>query len=71
MKEIKKQEEGVILETYPDTTFKVRLDSGRDVLVYISGKMRLFHIRILTGDRVRVEFSSYDENRGRITYRYS
>ena len=71
MKDNKKQEEGIILETYPDATFKVKLDSGREVLAYISGKMRLFHIRILIGDRVRMEFSPYDDNRGRINYRYS
>lgn len=66
-----KLEEGVVLETYPNAQFRVKLDSGRAVLAYISGKMRLFKIRILVGDRVRVEFSSYDDNRGRINYRYS
>lgn len=70
MKEVMvNQEEGVVLETFPNAQFRVRLDSGREILAYISGKMRLFRIRILVGDRVKVEFSSYDEKRGRIVYR--
>lgn len=53
----------------PSTTFKVKLDDGREVLAHLSGKLRLNFIRILAGDRVVVELSPYDEHRGRIIYR--
>lgn len=66
-KSIKK--EGIIIEKFPNTTFKVKLDNGNEALVYISGKMRIHRIKILPGDRVTVEFSPYDEGRGRIVYR--
>lgn len=63
--------EGIVTQTFPNATFKVRLDQGnREVLAYISGKMRIHRIRILPGDRVKVSFSPYDQNRGRIVYRY-
>lgn len=62
--------EGVVVETLPDTNFKVRLDSGHEVLAYLSGKMRKFYIRVLLGDRVRVALTPYDLERGRIVYRY-
>lgn len=62
--------EGVIVETLPNTQFRVRLDNGHEVLAYISGKMRKYYIRILLGDRVRVELSPYDLNKGRIVYRF-
>jgi len=65
----KSKKEGVIIESLPNTTFKVRLDDGKEILAYISGKMRIYRIRILPGDRVTVEFSPYDEERGRIIYR--
>jgi translation initiation factor IF-1 len=69
----KKKEErrftGTILEALPSTNFKVRLDDGREVLAHLAGRMRMHHIRILTGDRVIVELSPYDEKRGRIVYR--
>jgi translation initiation factor IF-1 len=61
--------EGVVVEALPGTQFKVRLDNGHEVLAYLSGKMRKFYIRILLGDRVKVEMSPYDLSRGRITYR--
>ncbi|MBI1975087.1 MAG: translation initiation factor IF-1 [Parcubacteria group bacterium] len=61
--------EGEILEALPSTTFKVRLDDGREVLAHLSGKMRIHHIKIMVGDRVEVELSPYDEKRGRIVYR--
>ncbi|MBU1111021.1 translation initiation factor IF-1 [Patescibacteria group bacterium] len=60
---------GIISETLPDGHFKVKLDSDEEITAYISGKMRIYRIRILTGDRVRVERSSYDLKRGRIVYR--
>ena len=62
--------EGVVVEALPNTTFRVELDNGPTVLAYLSGKMRKYYIRILLGDRVRVELSPYDLERGRITYRF-
>lgn len=56
-------------EALPSTTFRVKLDDGREVLAHLSGKLRLNFIRILAGDRVVVELSPYDESRGRIVYR--
>jgi translation initiation factor IF-1 len=63
------QVEGTIIEALPGTQFRVRLDNGHEVLAYLSGKMRKYYIRILLGDRVRVEMSPYDLTRGRIVYR--
>lgn len=63
------QVEGTITEALPGTQFRVKLDNGYDVLAYLSGKMRKYYIRILLGDRVRVEMSPYDLTRGRIVYR--
>jgi translation initiation factor IF-1 len=62
--------EGEVVEALPNTMFKVQLDSGHEVLAHISGKMRMHYIRILPGDRVTVELSPYDLNRGRVTYRF-
>lgn len=62
--------EGTIVEALPNTQFRVELTNGHVVLAYISGKMRKYYIRILLGDRVRVELSPYDLTRGRIVYRY-
>jgi translation initiation factor IF-1 len=62
--------EGLVVEALPGTQFRVRLDNGHEVLAYLSGKMRKFYIRILLGDRVKVEMSPYDLTRGRITYRH-
>ena len=64
------QVEGLVIEALPGTQFRVRLDNGHEVLAYLSGKMRKYYIRILLGDRVRVEMSPYDLSRGRITYRH-
>jgi translation initiation factor IF-1 len=64
------QVEGTVIEALPATQFKVRLDNGHEVLAYLSGKMRKYYIRILLGDRVRVEISPYDLDRGRIVYRH-
>ncbi len=61
--------EGTVVEALPGTQFRVRLDNGHEVLAYLSGKMRKYYIRILLGDRVKVEMSPYDLTRGRITYR--
>lgn len=62
--------EGVVVEALPGTQFKVRLETGHEVLAYLSGKMRKYYIRILLGDSVRVEMSPYDLTRGRIVYRH-
>jgi translation initiation factor IF-1 len=69
-KEEKIEVEGTVIEALPNTQFMVELDNGHRVLSYLSGKMRKFYIRILLGDRVRVEMSPYDMNRGRIIYRH-
>lgn len=62
--------EGTIVETLPGTQFRVELENKHVVLAYPSGKMRKYYIRILLGDRVRVELSPYDLDRGRIVYRF-
>lgn len=62
--------EGVVSETLPNAMFRVKLESGHEVLAQVSGKMRLHFIKILPGDRVRLELSPYDLTRGRIQYRY-
>ena len=61
--------EGTVIETLPNTNFKVELDNGHQVLAHISGKLRMNYIKILPGDRVKLELSPYDLTRGRITYR--
>jgi translation initiation factor IF-1 len=61
--------EGTVLETLPNAMFKVELENKHQVLAHISGKMRMHFIKILPGDKVSVELSSYDLSRGRITYR--
>ncbi len=63
------QMEGTIVEALPGTQFRVRLDNGHEVLAYLSGRMRKYYIRILLGDKVRVEMSPYDLTRGRIVFR--
>ncbi len=62
--------EGVVVESLPNAMFRVELPNGHKVLAHISGKMRVNYIRILPGDRVLIELSPYDLNRGRITYRF-
>ena len=61
--------EGEVLELLPAATFKVKLDNGNEILAYLAGKMRMNRIRLLPGDRVRIEMSPYDMGRGRVTYR--
>jgi len=61
--------EGRVLETLPNTMFRVELDNGHTITAHISGRMRKHYIRILTGDRVKVEMTPYDLSKGRITYR--
>ena len=62
--------EGEVLEALPNAMFKVKLENDHEILAHISGKMRMHYIKILPGDKVTVELSVYDLNRGRITYRY-
>jgi translation initiation factor IF-1 len=62
--------EGTVVEALPNAMFRVELENQHTVLAHISGKMRMYFIRILPGDRVTVELSPYDLSRGRITYRY-
>ncbi|MFN8496169.1 MAG: translation initiation factor IF-1 [Caldilineaceae bacterium] len=62
--------EGKIVDTLPNAMFRVQLENGHTVLAYLSGKMRKYYIRVLLGDKVRVEMSPYDLTRGRIIYRH-
>lgn len=62
--------EGTVTEVLPNAHFRVELENGHEVLAYLSGKMRKHYIRVLEGDRVKVELSPYDLTRGRVTYRY-
>ena len=61
--------EGTVIDTLPNTMFRVKLDNGHVLIAHISGKMRKHYIRILTGDRVKVEMTPYDLSKARITYR--
>ncbi len=62
--------DGTVLEPLPNAMFKVELENGHKVLAHVSGKMRMRYIKILAGDKVKMELSPYDLSRGRITYRY-
>jgi translation initiation factor IF-1 len=62
--------DGIVVEALPNATFQVELENKHKVLCHIAGKMRMHYIRILPGDRVKVEMSPYDLTKGRITYRY-
>jgi translation initiation factor IF-1 len=62
--------EGKIVDTLPNAMFRVQLENGHTVLAYLAGKMRKYYIRVLLGDKVRVEMSPYDLTRGRIIYRH-
>lgn len=62
--------EGKVVDTLPNAMFKVELENGATILAHVSGKIRMHYIRILPGDRVTVELSPYDLNKGRITYRF-
>lgn len=61
---------GVILELLPAGTFKIKLENGQEILGHLSGKMRMFKIRLLPGDEVKVEMTPYDLSKGRVTYRF-
>ena len=62
--------EGTVVESLPNTMFRVQIEGGHVVLAHVAGKMRIHNIRILPGDKVTVELSLYDPTRGRIVYRY-
>ena len=62
--------DGEVTETLPNATFKVVLDNGHEIIAHVSGKMRMHYIKILPGDKVKLELSPYDLSRGRITFRY-
>ncbi|MGH7482603.1 MAG: translation initiation factor IF-1 [Longimicrobiales bacterium] len=62
--------EGTITEVLPNATLRVELENGHEVLAYLAGEMREHYIRVLPGDRVKVELSPYDLTRGRVTYRF-
>jgi translation initiation factor IF-1 len=64
------EQDGIILEALSNAMFKVQLENGHTVLAHISGKMRMHYIRILPGDKVRIEMSPYDLSKGRIIFRY-
>ena len=64
------EQDGVIVETLPTAMFKVELENGHVIIAHISGKMRMNYIKILPGDRVKVEMSPYDLTKGRISFRY-
>ena len=64
------KQEGEILEALPNAQFRVKLENGHEILAHVSGKMRMYYIKILPGDRVSVEKSPYDLSKGRITYRH-
>ncbi len=64
------KQEGTIKEALPNAQFRVELENGHEILAHVSGKMRMYYIKILPGDKVTVEMSPYDLSKGRITYRY-
>lgn len=64
------KQDGEIIEALPNAQFRVKLENGHEILAHVSGKMRMYYIKILPGDRVAVEMSPYDLTKGRITYRY-
>ena len=62
--------DGIVVDTLPSAAFKVKLENGHEILAHVSGKIRMNNIRILPGDKVTIELSTYDLTRGRITYRH-
>ncbi len=62
--------DGEVIELFPNATFKIKLENGCEIFAHLSGKIRMFKIRILPGDKVKVEMSPYDLTKGRVTYRY-
>jgi len=64
------ENDGEVIELLPSTKFKVKLDNDHEIIAYLSGKMRMHRIRILPGDKVKIQMTPYDLTKGRITYRY-
>ena len=62
--------DGEVIESLPAASFKIKTESGHEILAHLSGKMRMFNIRLLPGDKVKVQMTPYDLTKGRITYRY-
>ena len=62
--------DGEVIESLPSATFRVQLENGHEILAHLSGKMRMFNIRLLPGDRVKVQMTPYDLTKGRVIYRY-
>ena len=69
-KQVAIRQDGEVLEALPNAQFRVRLENGHEILGLLSGKMRMYYIKILPGDKVTVELSPYDLTKGRIVYRY-
>ena len=69
MKKNRIKKNGVVVETLPNTNFRVKLDDGKELLCHLAGRLRFYRIKILPGDKVLVEMTPYDEKRGRIVYR--
>ena len=69
MKKEKIRKSGVILEALPGGSFRIKLDDGSEILGYLAGKLRIYRIRVLPGDKITVEMSPYDDKKGRIVYR--
>lgn len=69
-KQVAIEQDGKVIETLPNAMFKVELENGHVIIAHISGKMRMNYIKILPGDRVKVEMSPYDLSKGRISFRY-
>lgn len=69
VKQKKEEVSGVVTEALPNTTFRVEIEDGRILLCYLSGKMRMYRIKVIPGDKVKVELTPYDETKGRIVYR--
>ncbi|MDP2864519.1 MAG: translation initiation factor IF-1 [bacterium] len=63
------QKFGTVIEALPSIHFRIKLDDGKEIIAHLAGKLRLYRIKVLPGDRVKVEMSPYDETRGRIIYR--
>lgn len=63
------EEEGIVTEALPNTMFRVKLDKGKEILCYLSGKMRMYRVKVMPGDRVKAELTPYDDKKGRIVYR--
>ncbi len=60
---------GMVVKALPDTTFRVKLDSGKEIFAYLAGRMKVHYVRVIPGDTVKVEISAYDLSKGRIVYR--